>query len=93
MKTNQEIQNELKVLFRAQELGHRQQRRDAIVRDLNILKARMRNEGILINELLTPEDQKFHETAIAMMKAQEEHMQKELSPGYWWRLKNALLNK
>lgn len=81
-RSDAQIQNDLKHVFRASELQRRAAR-------MKILQ----NHAALENEVLPPEDQKIHDETVASLKRQTLAYEKEIRPGYWQRLWHALLNK
>lgn len=85
--------DELATMFRKSELQRRELRRIALDREMKSLLKRMDNEGMLLHEMLTPEEQKIHKLANKEIIEQQLAFEREASPGYWQRLWRALLNK
>lgn len=85
--------DEVAIMFRKSELQRRELRRIALEHELKSLIKRMDNEGMLLHEILTPEEQKIHALANKEIIRQQLAFEREASPGYWTRLWRALLNK
>lgn len=92
MKNQGLTQDDLKVAFRKDELERRDRRRARLRGDLDNVLARMKNEGTLLDELLTPDEMLVHFRAVMQIKQQEAAYYKEFHSGYWKRLFRALLN-
>lgn len=85
-------QTDLQEMFRGRELASRNTRRIQLREQLANIVARMKNEGMLLEEELTSEGKEAHAKAIQQMRDQDAAFQKELY-GYWRRLWRALLNR
>ena len=86
-------QDELKVVFRKGELERRAARRVQFTQELSSLMLRIKNEGIMLHELLTSDEAKASVEALRQIKQQIQDADRELHPGYWRRLLRALLNR
>jgi len=83
---------EHQAMARADELERRASRRTLLRSQLKNVLARMKNEGMLLDEELTPEDATAHSKAIDSVKAQEDAWEHAIY-GYWGRLWRALLGQ
>ena len=79
--------------FRTQELHRRVARRERLFQELESLRKRYQNEGMLLHEVLSEEDKKAHIEATIRIKAQQIQFEKETRPGYWQRLWYAILGR
>ena len=83
---------EHEALARQDELQRRTSQRKLLRTQLQTVLARMKNEGMLLDEELTPEDATAHSKAIDSVKAQEDAWEHAIY-GYWGRLWRALLGQ
>ena len=80
-----------KQMWRSAELQRRYARQKELKRQLRVLHALMRNEGMLLEEVLTPDERKIHAKALRQIELQQLTINRIIHPNYWRRLFNALL--
>lgn len=77
-----DLNDEIATAFRATELERRAVR-----------KAKLLNEIKLDSEKLSDEDKRIHDIAVKKLKEGKLELEKEINPGYWERLWNAIRGK
>lgn len=90
---NPGMSDELLAVMRQQELVHRDERRSRLLGELESIKKRFQNEGMLVEEYMDAEALNAHAKAVAQIKQQDEEFEKMRHRSYWRRLWLALINK